>query len=70
MGSQLHELVANGRAQGNIPHLNTLADIYLSIPVGTAFAERSFSQMRISKTYVHIHLIAATLPNLMIVVIE
>ena len=32
------------------PHLNTLANVCITIPVGTASVERSFSQMKMIKT--------------------
>ena len=50
MGAQLHELVTNDMLKTMFPSLNTLANVCLSIPVGTASVERSFSQMKMIKT--------------------
>lgn len=48
--SQLKELTTNEMVIRMFPNISTLANICLSIPVGTASVERSFSQMRLIKT--------------------
>ena len=50
LASQLHELVTNETLISMFPNLNTLASICLTIPIGTASVERSFSQMKMIKT--------------------
>ena len=49
MGVQLHELVTNDMLKTMFPSLNTLANVCLSIPVGTASVERSFSEMKMTR---------------------
>ena len=46
MASQLHELVTDETLISMFPNLDTLASICLTIPIGTASVERSFSQMK------------------------
>ena len=48
--SQLTELTTNEMLITMFPNISTLANICLSIPVGTASVERSFSQMKLIKT--------------------
>ena len=50
MGVQLQELVTNDMLKTMFPSLNTLANVCLSIPVGTASVEWSFSEMKMIKT--------------------
>ena len=47
---QLKELATSDMLQIMYPGLNTLAKICMTIPVGTASVERSFSQMKLIKT--------------------
>ena len=48
--SQLTELTTNEMLITMFPNISTLANICLSIPVGTASVEWSFSQMKLIKT--------------------
>ena len=48
--SQLTELTTNEMLITMFPNISTLANVCLSIPVGTASVERSFSQMKLIKT--------------------
>ena len=48
--AQLKELTTNSMLIAMFPNLSVIANIYLSIPVGTASVERSFSQMKMIKT--------------------
>ena len=50
MKLQLKELATNEMLETMFPHLNALAEICLSIPVGTASVERSFCEMKMIKT--------------------
>ena len=50
MKAQLKELTTNDMHITMLPNLNVLADICLTIPVGTASVERSFSHMKMIKT--------------------
>ena len=52
------------------PNLNTLASIRLTIPIGTASVERSFSQMKMIKTRLRSHLGEKSLSHLMKIAIE
>ena len=65
MVSQLHELVTNETLISMFPNLNTLASICLTIPIGTASVERSFSQMKMIKTRLTSRLGEKSLPHLM-----
>ncbi len=47
---QLKELSTNSMMQTMFPNLNILANVYLTIPVGTASVERSFSHMKMVKS--------------------
>ena len=47
---QLKEFSANSMMQNIFPNLSILANICLTIPVGTASVERSFSHMKMIKT--------------------
>ena len=49
MKAQLKELTTNSMLIAMLPHLSVIANICLSIPVGTASVERSFSQMKMIK---------------------
>ena len=70
MASQLHELVTNETLINMFPNLNTLASICLTIPIGTASVERSFSQMKMIKTRLRSHLGEQSLSHLMKIVLE
>ena len=50
MKAQPKELTMDSMLIGMFPNLSVIANICLSIPVGTAFVERSFSQMKMIKT--------------------
>ena len=65
MASQLHELVTNKTLFSN---LNTSANICLTISVGTASVERSFGQMKMIKTRLHVG--EKSLSHLMKIAIE
>ena len=52
------------------PSLSTLAKVCLTIPVGTASVERSFSQMKLIKTQLRNHLGDTILSHLMKIAIE
>ena len=49
---QLKELASNDMLKTMFPDLSKLATIYLSILIATASVDRSFSQMKLIKTYV------------------
>ena len=51
-------------------HLNTLANVCMTIPVGTASVERSFSQMKMIKTHLRNRLGEKSLSYLMKIAIE
>ena len=68
--SQLKELSTSLMLETMCPSLSTLANICLTIPVGTASVERSFSQMKMIKTRLRSHLGEANLSHLMKIAIE
>ena len=70
MASQLHELVITETLISMFPNLNTLASICLTIPIGTASVERSFSQMKVIKTRLRSRLGEKSLSHLMKIAIE
>ena len=70
MASQLHELVTNETLISMFPNLNTLATICLTLPIGTASVERSFSQMKMIKTRLRNRLGEKSLSHLMKIAIE
>ena len=70
MASQLHELVTNETLISMFPNLNTLASICLTITIGTASVERSFSQMKMIKTRLRSRLGEKSLSYLMKIAIE
>ena len=70
MGVQLHELVTNNMLKTMFPSLNTLANVCLSIPVGTACVERSFSEMKMIKTRLRNRIGESSLSFLMKIAIE
>ena len=70
MASQLHELVTNETLISMLPNLNTLASICLTIPIGTASVEQSFSQMKMIKTRLRNRLGEKSLFHLMKIAIE
>ena len=67
---QLTELVTNEMLKSMFPNFNTLATISLSIPVATAFVERSFSQMKLIKAHLCSRLSDTSLSHLMKIAIE
>ena len=50
MNKQLKELSTSSMLEIMCPDLSTLANVCLTIPVGTASVERLFSQMKMIKT--------------------
>ena len=56
MKAQLKELATNSMLIAMFPNLSFIANICLSIPVGTASVERSFSQIKMIKTRLRNHL--------------
>ena len=64
MKLQLKELVTNDMLVSMFPNLNTLANICLAIPVSTASVERSFSQMKLIKTWLRSRIGASSLSHL------
>ena len=69
MKAQL-ELTTNSMLIAMFPNLSVIANICLSIPVGTASVERSFSQMKMIKTRLRNRLGKMSLSLLMKIVIE
>ena len=63
MASQLHELVTNETLISMFPNLNTLASICLTIPIGTASVERTFSQMKMIKLALEAILVRKVFPT-------
>ena len=70
MKLQLKELATNEMLKSMFPNLSTLATISLSIPVGTASVERSFSQIKLIKTRLRSRLSDSSLSHLMKIAIE
>ena len=66
----LKELATNSMLVEMFLHLSDLAKVSLSIPVGTASVERSFSRMKMIKTRLRNHLGEQNLAHLMRIVIE
>jgi len=48
MSSQLYDLSTNETLKPMFPNLHTLANVCMSLPVGTASVERSFSKMKLN----------------------
>ena len=67
---QLKELLTNDKLIALFPNLHKLATICLSIPISTASAEQSFSDMKLIKNHLHNRLTELSLSNLMKIVIE
>ena len=70
LNQQLKELSTNSMLETMCPSLSTLAKVCLTIPVGTASVERSFSQMKLIKTRLRNHLGDTNLSHLMKIAIE
>jgi hypothetical protein len=70
LSEQLKELSTNSMLQTMCPSLSALAKVCLTIPVGTASVERSFSQMKMIKTRLRNRLGEANLSHLMKIAIE
>jgi hypothetical protein len=66
----LMELATNTMLVEMFPHLSDLAKVCLSIPVGTASVERSFSQMKMIKTRLRNRLGEQNLAHLMRIAVE
>jgi len=67
---QWKEIATSDILQIMCPGLSTLAKICMTIPVGTAAVERSFSQMKLIKTRLRNHLGKKNLLNLMKIAIK
>ena len=67
---QLKELSTNSMMQTMFPNLSILANVCLTIPVGTASVERSFSHMKIVKSRLRNQLGEANLSYLMKIALE
>ena len=67
---QLKELSTNSMMQTMFPNLSILANVCLTIPVGTASVERSFSQMKMIKSRLRNQLGEANLSYLMKITLE
>ena len=67
---QLKELSTNSMMQTMFPNLSILANIFLTIPVGTASVERSFSHMKMVKSRLRDRLGEANLSYLMKIALE
>ena len=65
---QLKELLTNDMLIALFPNLHKLATICLSIPISTASAEQSFSDMKLIKNRLRNRLIELSLSNLMKIV--
>ena len=70
MKLQLKELTTNSMLIAMFPNLSIIANICLSIPVGTASVEWSFSQMKIIKPRLRNRLEEISLSLLMKIAIE
>ena len=72
MASQLnnHLTTVTEMLKTMFPHLNTLANVCMTIPVGTASVERSFSQMKMIKTCLRNRLGKKSLSYFMKIAIE
>ena len=68
--AQIRELTTNTMLIDLFPNLKIMADICLSIPIGTASIERSFSQMKMIKTRLRHRLKESSLSLLMKIAIE
>ncbi len=62
---QLKELLTNDMLIALFPNLHKLATICLSVPISTASAERSFSDIKLIKNRLHNRLTELSLSNLM-----
>ena len=67
---QLKELSTNSMMQTMFPNLSNLANVYLTIPVGTASVEHSFSHMKMVKSRLRNRLGEANLSYLMKIALE
>ena len=70
MKEQLKELSTNSMLETMFPNLSVLAKVCLSIPVGTASVERSFSHMKMIKSRLRSRLGECNLSHLMKISIE
>ena len=68
--TQLQELATNDTLIALLPNLHKLACCCLSLPIGTASVERSFSQMKLIKTRLRNSLGELSLSRLMKIAIE
>ena len=68
--TQLQEIATNDTLIVLLPNLHKLACCCLSLPIGAASVERSFSQMKLIKTRVCNHLGELRLSHLMKIAIE
>ena len=67
---QLKELSTNSMMRTMFPNFSILANVFLTIPVGTASVERSFSHMKMVKSRLRNRLGEANLSYLMKIVLE
>ena len=67
---QLKELLTSDMPIALFPNIYKLATYVLSIPISTASAERSFSDMKLMKNHLRKRLTELSLPNLMESIIE
>ena len=70
MSLQLNNLLTNDMLKTMFPNLHTLANVCMTLPVGTASVERSFSQMKMIKTRLRNRLGEKSLSYLMKIAIE
>ena len=70
MKAKLKELTTNSMLIAMFPNLSVIANICLSIPVGTASVERNFSQTKMIKTRLRNRLGEMSLSLLIKIVIE
>ena len=70
LSTQLKELLTNSILIALLPNLHTLALVCSCLPVSTASAERSFSQMKLIKNRFRNRLTEESLSSLMKIVIE
>jgi len=70
MSSQLYDFSTNKTLKPMFPNLRTLANVCMSLPVGTASVERSFSKMKMIKTRLRNRLSEKSLSHLMKISIE
>ena len=68
--SDLLQLMYNHRMMSSFPQFRKLLVLFLTIPVTVASAERSFSKLKLIKTYIRSKMSQTKLTNLAILSIE